>query len=116
MDNKTGIMGKALEYFKTFIVGALLISVLIFIGISYMIIGDIGKAVLLAVILGAISTGVILLLLLPIRKFIKQYNGDIERIKEGNLHLLLNLDKYRDNKFFGKLISSVNVIFLNSVI
>ena len=111
MDNKTGIMGKALEYFKTFIVGALLISVLIFIGISYMIIGDIGKAVLLAVILGAISTGVILLLLLPIRKFIKQYNGDIERIKEGNLHLLLNLDKYRDNKFFGKLISSVNVIF-----
>ena len=111
MDNKTGIMGKALEYFKTFIVGALLISVLIFIGVSYMIIGNIGKAVLLAVILGAISTGVILLLLLPIRKFIKQYNGDIERIKEGNLHLLLNLDKYRDNKFFGKLISSVNVIF-----
>ncbi|WP_410496639.1 methyl-accepting chemotaxis protein [Cellulosilyticum sp. ST5] len=111
MDNKTGIMGKALEYFKTFIVGALLISVLIFIGVSYMIIGNIGKAVLLAVILGAIVTGIVILLLLPIRKFIKQYNGDIESIREGNLHLLLNLDKYQTNKFFGKLISSVNVIF-----
>lgn len=111
MDNKTGIMGKALEYFKTFIVGALLISVLIFIGVSYMIIGNIGKAVLLAVILGAIVTGIVILLLLPIRKFIKQYNGDIESIREGNLHLLLNLDKYQTNKFFGKLISSLNVIF-----
>lgn len=111
MDNKTGIMGKALEYFKTFIVGALLISVLIFIGVSYMIIGNIGKAVLLAVILGAIVIGIVILLLLPIRKFIKQYNGDIESIGEGNLHLLLNLDKYQTNKFFGKLISSVNVIF-----
>lgn len=111
MDNKTGIMGKALEYFKTFIVGALLISVLIFIGVSYMIIGNIGKAVLLAVILGAIVTGIVILLLLPIRKFIKQYNGDVESIREGNLHLLLNLDKYQTNKFFGKLISSVNVIF-----
>lgn len=111
MDNKTGIMGKALEYFKTFIVGALLISVLIFIGVSYMIIGNIGKAVLLAVILGAIVIGIVILLLLPIRKFIKQYNGDIESIREGNLHLLLNLDKYQTNKFFGKLISSVNVIF-----
>ncbi len=111
MDNKTDVKGRVLEYFKTFMVGALLISVLLFVGISYIVIGDLGKAVLLASVLGIIIIGIILVLLLPIKRFIKQYNGDIEKIKEGNLSLLLNLDQYKHNKLFGKLIDSVNVIF-----
>lgn len=111
VDNKAEVKRRILDYFKSFMISILLVSVIVFSLVSYLIIKDLGKTFILAGVLALMIIGIILLLLLPIKRFIKQYNGDIEKIKEGNIGILLNLDKYGRNKLFGRLIDSINVIF-----
>lgn len=111
MENKADVKRRVLDYFKTFMIGILLISVIVFIGVSYLVIKDLEKAIILSIVLAFIIIGIIVMLLLPIKRFIKQYNGDIEKIKEGDISILLNLEQYKHNKLFGRLIGSINIIF-----
>lgn len=111
VENKADVKRRVLDYFKTFMIGILLISVIVFIGVSYLVIKDLEKAIILSIVLAFIIIGIIVMLLLPIKRFIKQYNGDIEKIKEGDISILLNLEQYKHNKLFGRLIGSINIIF-----
>lgn len=103
MKEKNNLLEKAFKHYQIVVSGAMTLGVLTFVIIAYQMTQSMAKVITLAIV--SIASNVILLvgLLFPIKYFLKNYNGIIESVKQGNLDLLEQLNEFETNKLFNKL-------------
>lgn len=110
MEKKSDMTQKAMKHFRLMITILVITVTLVFMLIVQAVVKDGIKTLLIGSVFAAFLVGVELMILLPVRLFIKKYNVEMEAIKNGKSTLLFDLEKYQSNKLFAKLIGSINVI------
>ncbi len=110
MEKENSLMNKAFKNYKWVTASIMSLGILIFVIVAFLMTKSVGKVVVLTLV-ALCSNGLLIVgLIFPLKYFISNYNGTIERMKQGDLKLFERLNEFESNKMFIKLIRSISSV------